>query len=100
MSKVYIKYTGRVEIFVGNQRVPQPVWKERPRAWTDPKTGVITEVPGVPLVSMNGPFDMEVAQNFIEMRERENVNSISSWEIIPASELAKHTDVTENNVRG
>lgn len=100
MSKVYVKYTGRVNKFVGNRIEVVPVWHRRPSEKEDIKTGQKTQVPGIPLIAMNGPFDMETAQNFIAMRERENTTSASTWEIVPEAELHLHTDVTANNVRG
>ncbi|CAH0447935.1 hypothetical protein SM033_00111 [Vibrio phage vB_VpaM_sm033] len=93
-SNVYVKYTGRV--VENGQAVP--VWKTRPSVKEDVKTGAKIPVPGVPLIAMNGPYDRETAQNFLDMRERES-NGLSVWEIVEEADLAKHTDVTESNIR-
>lgn len=100
MSKFYIKYIGRNTQWQGNQAITCTTWKKKPTTKTDPKTGLTSPVPGVPLIVMSGPYDEQTARHFIEMRERENGNSPSTWLIVPEAELAANMkDVTENNIR-
>lgn len=96
-KKVFIKYTGRVISFQGNEHIVVPVWKERPRIQEDVKTGEQKHIPGIPLVAMSGPFDLETAEAFILARKNNNTTSPSEWLIVPADEVNKHTDVTEKH---
>ncbi|UKZ10732.1 hypothetical protein CZP2022_9 [Vibrio phage C-ZP2022] len=97
---VAIKYTGRYVKWNGNQTEVRPVMKTKARETRDPKTDKITVIPGVPLISIDGPYTRQEALNFLAMRANENSNSPSTWEIVEIADIDKHTDVTQNNWRG
>ncbi|QNI21256.1 hypothetical protein [Vibrio phage vB_pir03] len=97
---VAIKYIGRYIKWNGNQTEVRPVMKTKDRETRDPKTDKVTVIPGVPLISLDGPYTRQEAMDFLAMRANENANSPSTWEIVELSAIPLQTDVTENNWRG